>query len=149
MVNLHNVSCWKQKWGPMRALIVQSNCALGEIWRAHLERLGVLVDMAVDGFDAIAQIESTRFDAIVLDLMLEEGNALSVADMASFRQPDANVIFVTNTTFFSDGSIFAHSGNARALIQSGTSPKDLAQIVYHYGKDSNRADEALPSPAVG
>ena len=133
----------------MRTLIVQSNRALGEIWRAHLDRLGVEVVMATDGFDAISQIEKTRFDAILLDLMLDEGNALSVADMASFRQPDANVIFVTNTTFFSDGSIFAHSGNARALVQSGTPPKDLAQIVLHYGCGLSRDHEELANPAAG
>jgi len=132
----------------MRTLIVQSNRALGEIWRGHLVRLGAEVSMAQNGFDAIAQIEETQFDAIVLDLMLEDGNALSVADMACFRQPEANVIFVTNTTFFSDGSIFAHSGNARALVQSGTPPKDLAQIVYHYGSVPNRADEVPSSLAV-
>lgn len=133
----------------MRTLIVQSNRALGEIWCAHLERLGVTVEMARDGFDAISQIETAEFDVILLDLMLEEGNALSVADMAFFRQPTANVIFVTNTTFFSDGSIFSHSGNARALVQSETPPKDLAQIVFHYGRCSSRADEVPASPTAG
>jgi len=46
------------------------------------------------------------FDVIVLDLALEEGSALAVADFASYRHPDARVIFVTNASFFSDGSIF-------------------------------------------
>ncbi len=133
----------------MKTLIVQSDKDLGKIWKAHLVRLGALVTIALDGNSAIDLIEEETFDAIVLDLMLEEGNALSVADMASFRQPSANVIFVTDTTFFSDGSIFAHSGNARALVQSKTPPNDLAQIVYHYGTATNRDDAVHADPNLG
>ncbi len=72
------------------------------------------------------------FDIIVLDLVLEDGSALAVADFASYRRPEARVIFVTNTTFFSDGSIFAHSPNACAFVQSETPPEDLAAMVEHY-----------------
>lgn len=133
----------------MKTLIVQSNRSLCEVWRAHLARFGVMVTVANDGFDAIHHIEHQKFDAILLDLMLEEGNALSVADMAYFRQPEANVIFVTNSTFFSGGTIFTHSGNARALVQSGTPPDDLAQIVMHYGRNVSHADEAPADPIPG
>ena len=64
--------------------------------------------------------------------MLANGSALAVSDFASYRRPDARVIFVTNTTFFSDGSIFAHSPNACAFMQSSTPPEDLAAMVEHY-----------------
>ena len=48
--------------------------------------------------------------------------------------------FVTNTTFFSDGSIFAHAQNARAFLQSNTPPEDLAAMVVHYaGYDTPKA----------
>jgi len=67
--------------------------------------------------------------------VLENGSALAVADYANYRQPDARVIFVTNTSFFSDGSIFAHSANARAFVPSGTPPEDLAAMVEHYGTE--------------
>ncbi|WP_370642175.1 hypothetical protein [Yoonia sp. I 8.24] len=85
---------------------------------------------------AISALEDQVFDVIVLDLVLQEGGALAVADVASYRQPKANVVFVTNTSFFSDGSIFNHSPNARAFIESTTSPTDLAAIVEHYGQPS-------------
>lgn len=75
---------------------------------------------------------SADFEIIVLDLVLEGGSALAVADFASYRRPDARVIFVTNTSFFSDGSIFAHSPNACAYVQSEAPPEDLAAMVEHY-----------------
>ncbi len=117
----------------MRALIIQTNTNLGTLWKRHLERLDVAVSLVQTGEDARDLILSTQFDVIVLDLVLSEGSALAVADLARFRQPDANVVFVTDTTFFSDGSIFCHSANARALIKTATPPQDLAAIVYHYG----------------
>jgi DNA-binding response OmpR family regulator len=117
----------------MRALIAQSNKNLGDLWKRYLERLDVEVTLVPTGERALNAIQSTAFDVIVLDLVLQEGSALAVADLAQFRQPDANVVFVTDTTFFSDGSIFHHSANARAFIKSATPPKDLAAIVHHYG----------------
>ncbi|MEL6841239.1 MAG: hypothetical protein AAFP85_18285 [Pseudomonadota bacterium] len=132
----------------MRVLIVQSNKNLGLLWQRHLERLDADVSLVHTGEDALNQIEATLFDVIVLDLVLTEGSALTVADFAQFRQPQANVVFVTDTTFFSDGSIFNHSANARAFIQTATPPKDLAEIVHYYGSPSP-GDGVLTDPVVG
>lgn len=133
----------------MRVLIVQSNESLAMIWQRHLERLGADVQTALTGSDAVQRIESEPYDVIVLDLVLGEGSALTVGDVACFRQPEANVIYVTDTTFFSDGSIFEHSANARAFIESNTPPQDLAAIVHHYGRQPNPADEQKQNLAQG
>jgi hypothetical protein len=42
------------------------------------------------------------------------------------------VIFVTDTSFFSDGSIFNLAANACAFIQTNTPPEDIAALVEHY-----------------
>jgi CheY-like chemotaxis protein len=133
----------------MRVLIVQSNESLGLVWRRHLERLGVSVTSAATGSEAVDLIETHDFDCIVLDLILGEGNALTVADVAYFRQPGANVIFVTDTTFFSDGSIFTHSAKARAFVEKATPPTDLAAIVHHYGEAASRDHAAHESLVAG
>ncbi len=122
----------------MRVLIVQSKQSLGELWKRHLERLHADVTHVQTGAEALQMVEGRDFDVIVLDLVLAEGSALTVADFAQFRQPDANVVFVTDTTFFSDGSIFNHSANARAFIETATPPRDLAAIVHHYGSPRGR-----------
>ena len=54
----------------MRALIIQTNTDLGTLWKRHLERLDVAVSLAQTGEDARDLILSTRFDVIVLDLVL-------------------------------------------------------------------------------
>ena len=83
---------------------------------------------------AITVLQTHDVAVIVLDLVLEDGSAFAVADFASYRQPDAHVVFVTNTTFFSDGSIFQHVPNARAFVQRETPPNDLTEMVRHYGR---------------
>ena len=93
----------------MQVLIVESQPELGSLWQRHLQRQGLSVDLVIGQSPAIQALQKTDFDIIVLDLVLENGSALAVADFASYRRPNARVLFVTNTTFFSDGSIFAHS----------------------------------------
>lgn len=117
----------------MHVLIVQTNSELALLWQRQLEHLGADVVLVQDAAQASDQIETTPFDVVVLDLVLAHGSGLALADLVHLQQPRANVVFVTDTTIFSDGSIFSHSPNARILIKTATPPKDLAAIVFHYG----------------
>jgi len=117
----------------MRVLIVEGNPDLGWVWRRHLERCGCTVVHVQSQDEAIEVLCGQGTDVIILDLVLEDGSAFAVADFASYRLPDAKVIFVTDTTFFSDGSIFQHIPNACAMMPSKVSPEDLSALVEHYG----------------
>jgi DNA-binding NtrC family response regulator len=117
----------------MRVLIVESNADLGWLWKRHLERNGASVDLADNQTEAVRRIEQDDLQVIVLDLVLADGSAFAVADYASYRRPAAKIIFVTNTTFFSDGSIFQHIPNACAFLPTETPPDDLLALVEHYG----------------
>ena len=116
----------------MKVLIVECQRELGQLWQRHLLRQGLSADLVHEQEAAIQALNRHAYGLIVLDLVLDHGSALAVADFASYRRPDARVLFVTNTSFFSDGSIFAHSSNACAYVQSGMPPEDLAAIVEHY-----------------
>ena len=120
----------------VRVLIVQSNADLGAVWSGHLERQGISVTLALTADDALKALRRVNFHAIILDMILSGGNALIVSDIAAFRQPGANVICVTDNTFFSDGSIFAHSATARLILRRETPPEELAAIVSYYGAQS-------------
>jgi DNA-binding NtrC family response regulator len=118
-----------------RVLIVESVSELATVWQSHLVRQGMDVHCALGQSDAIDYLADTEVDIIILDLVIEEGSALAISDYANYKHPAARVIFVTNTSFFSDGSIFAHSANARAFVQSSTPPEDLAAMVAHYSAE--------------
>ena len=117
----------------MKALIVENRAALGELWQRHMRRLGVSAELATSYGEALAALEAGVFDVMVLDLVLENGAAFALSDYASYRHPEMRVIFVTNTGFFSDGSIFNYCANACALVPTATPPDDLAAMVEHYG----------------
>ena len=117
----------------MRVLIAESNAGLAAIWARHLRRRGAEVRLAATQTEAIEVLQTDDVQVVVLDLVLD-GGALAVADFASYRRPEARVVFVTSTTFFSDGSIFNHIPNACAYVEAQTPPDDIATIVEHYGR---------------
>lgn len=117
----------------MRVLIVVGNPDLGWVWRRHLERHGCDVTLAHSQQEAIEAIRVNEVSIIVLELVLEEGSAFAVADFASYRRPGAKVIFVSDSAFFSDGSIFQHIPNACALMPAEIAAEDLSALVEHYG----------------
>lgn len=117
----------------MHVLIVEPSRALGGVWSQHLERLGAQVTLVHDQEAAVEVLGRDEVQVIVLNLLPEEGSAFAVADYASVTRPDAKVVFVTNTTFFSDGSIFRHVPNARGFLGADTPPEDLAAMVDYWG----------------
>ncbi|MGB3315326.1 MAG: hypothetical protein WBB85_13010 [Albidovulum sp.] len=120
----------------MRVLIVESDPNLGWLWKRHVERFSAAVTLVGSQQEAVDHLENAEVEIIVLDLVLTNGSAIAVADYAAYRCPEAKVVFVTNTTFFSDGSIFQHIPNACAFLPSATAPEDLAAAVEHYGTAS-------------
>jgi CheY-like chemotaxis protein len=119
----------------MLVLIAANNPDLAEVWAAHLERSGAVVKVVTSQEQATQFLCDFAVNVIVLDLMLTGGSAIAVADFASYRQPEAKVVFVTNSSFFSDGSIFNHIPNACAYVKSQTPPEDLVAIVEHYSRN--------------
>ena len=117
----------------MRVLIVESEPNLGQLWQRHLSRFCDIVDLE-DGQDgAVGRLTLSGYDVILLDLDMTHGSSFAVADFAAYRYPDTKIIFVTSTTFFSDGSIFRLMPNACAFLPTETPPEDLAAVVEHYG----------------
>ncbi len=117
----------------MNVLIVESQPELGRLWKRHLERQGCDVRLVHSQDAAVEAMQDHEFHVIVLNLILTDGAAFAVSDYANYRQPDAQVIFVTNSAFFSDGSLFQLSPNARAMFPSDGPASDLAAMVEHYG----------------
>lgn len=117
-------------------LIVESNETLGQLWLNHLSRHGMTVRLVGTQREAEAELRARRFDVMILNLVLRASSAFVIADLAHETNPDTRVIFVTNTSFFSDGSIFALCPNACAHLQADTPPEDLAAMVEHFGRSS-------------
>ena len=88
----------------MRVMIVESSAPLARLWSNHLCQQSANVDIASTESEAVEVLRRKKIDVIVLDLVLERGSAFAVADFARYVHPKTSIVFVTNTTFFSDGA---------------------------------------------
>lgn len=119
----------------MTVLIVENASDLGALWSKALARQGIeAVVVVADEDAAIAHLHAQPAEVIVVDLDLPGAGAMAVADYAAYRHPEARVVFVTASSFFSDGSIFAHSPNACAFLPARTRPEDLAAVVEFHAR---------------
>jgi DNA-binding NtrC family response regulator len=116
----------------MRVLIVHGQTELSQLWSRHLARSGAHVQLAAAMEAAVEALGRTEFDVMLLSLTLEKGSALAIADYANYRRPACRVVFVSNSQFFSDGSLFNHVGNARMMLPEDVPPEDLTAVVEHY-----------------
>lgn len=116
----------------VKVLIVENDPQLGRSWALALKADDIDVQHACNQPEAITALRTEIYDVIILDLLLPDGDAMAVSDFASYRQPNARVIFVSNSDAFSDGSIFTVSQNASAFLQTDLPPEDLAAIVQYH-----------------
>jgi CheY-like chemotaxis protein len=63
---------------PARILVVDDNAAIRRIFEFVLSRAGYEVAEAVDGIDALEQLEAGRFDLVITDLALPRASGLQV-----------------------------------------------------------------------
>ena len=117
-------------------LIVENDKALGELWSRHLERSGNRVVLRHDQHSAMQTLQTSLFDVVVVNVLLRGGSAFLISDAVRAQHPDTPVIFVNNTGFFADGSIFALSPNARAYVRPDTPPEDLTAMIEHFAKSA-------------
>ena len=119
--------------GGVQILIIEPDRDLAAVWGRFLTRQGLQCTLAVNPREAYAALRLRPFDAVVLDMELPGGEAIAVADFASYRNPEMPIIAVTAQGFFSDGAIFELIPNARGVLQAPLRPEDMAALIEHYG----------------
>jgi two-component system chemotaxis response regulator CheY len=82
-----------------RVLIADDEEPIRVLLRRVLNRAGFVSSEAVDGRDAIEQLDSHQFDAIVLDLMMPRVDGFGVVEHLIATQPDMIEKTVVLTAF--------------------------------------------------
>jgi DNA-binding response OmpR family regulator len=82
-----------------RVLLLDDDASMQRLVQTLLKRAGFRVDIVSKGLDAIAKIRSTRYDALLLDLMMPHEGGMTV--ISHLREADAaalqRVILLTAT----------------------------------------------------
>ncbi len=79
----------------MKILIVEDEQHIAEGLRFNLEAENFEVEVANDGKTALEILENTRFDAIVLDVMLPEVNGFEVAEKLRSNEDFTPILMLT------------------------------------------------------
>ncbi len=79
----------------MRILVVEDEKNLNEVLKKQLAGQGYSVDSCLDGLEAKEYIEMTRYDCIILDIMLPGMNGLEILSWARKRGIDSPIIMLT------------------------------------------------------
>jgi DNA-binding response OmpR family regulator len=79
----------------MRLLFVEDDPDIADAVRRNLERSGFAVDLAMDLADATASVESQRYDLVLLDLGLPDGDGLELVRRLRRRRDPVPVLILT------------------------------------------------------
>lgn len=78
-----------------RILVVDDDLRLRDLLERYLNEQGFDVRMAVDGAAMDRELDGTRFDALVLDLMLPGEDGLSICRRLQVSHPELPVVMLT------------------------------------------------------
>ena len=110
----------------MKILLVEDDQALAEGLASSLKDAGVLVEVAVDGQSADFLVMTERYDAVVLDLGLPDGNGSHW--LAHWREQgiDLPVLILTARERWSDKA----AGFSAGADDYVTKPFETAEILF-------------------
>ncbi|MBN9660499.1 MAG: response regulator transcription factor [Acidobacteria bacterium] len=113
--------------GVIHILLVEDDSRIAQMTAEFLARYQVVVSLANDGKEALRQAQQTRFDAIVLDLMLPSMSGLDVCGAIRVRS-DVPIIMVTALAEESDRVIGIERGADDYVTKPFSARELLARI---------------------
>ena len=118
-------------------LTVGVSDAMAARMRRAADRDGFRLVDATGQAEAFAALRDLPVSAVIVNLGMVAGSPLAVSDYASYRRPDARIIYEMGAGGgFADGSIFAHSANAHGVLTPDMPPADVAAVVAHHARAS-------------
>ncbi|RYH11847.1 response regulator [Tropicimonas sp. IMCC6043] len=113
----------------MNVLVVEDDPNLATLWKQVLERAGHKVLSVESQTAALASLQQTPQDLVILDLCLNGRNALGVATLATYRNPRCKVVVVCGSaTNPRRNALFAMSPAVAATLHKPVDIEDLVEV---------------------
>ncbi len=88
---------------PLRILLAEDNAVNQKLALRLLERMGYGADLAGDGAEAIAAVEATAYDVVLMDVQMPEMDGLEATRQIRARWPDRSIRIVAMTANAMEG----------------------------------------------
>jgi DNA-binding response OmpR family regulator len=132
----------------MRILIVEDDPVIADAVRVGLALGGASVDWVETCADALAAVSTTRFSAIVLDIMLPDGSGIDVLREMRARKETIPVLLLTARDEISDRVSGLDAGADDYLVKPFDLDELAARIRAITRRSEGRADTCLVHGAI-
>jgi DNA-binding response OmpR family regulator len=117
----------------MRALVIEDNECLRELFQIFLEKLGFQADKASDGSVAFRMIKEVDYDVIISDMNMPVVNGMEFYKMIATHLPHltSRIVFATRGSFNKEHNKFFRAVSCPVLFKpvSLTALKDTIQSL--------------------
>lgn len=115
-----------------KILIVEDEAILRESYKLILSAEPYQVQTAIDGDQALKLCRETRFDLILLDLMMPRVDGVAFLEKYKhFDRPDAKIIILSNLSSGDDLTKAMALGAYRNVVKAELSPRQLIAMVRY------------------
>lgn len=115
----------------MRVLLLEDDPALRFALAQALEDAGHNVHAAASILGAVEILEQEIPDLLLLDLMIGSEASIQIADLAAYRAPNAEVVYLTGSNRFPSGELFELSTNASLVLRKPIDVRHLQSYIGH------------------
>ncbi len=127
--DMPNVGRWpKAKPSARRILAVDDEAIVVYSIRKSLTRRGYQVDEAFNGYAALARIQATPYDLVLLDMRMPDVNGLDLLPKIKKQQPGVPVIIVTGFASI-DTAVEAIQRGAADYVPKPFTPDELYKVT--------------------
>ena len=113
----------------MRVLIVEDDPNLQLLWEGAFEQYGHQSTQSGCKLEALELLEKDRFDLILLDLCLSDGNGLGLANQVDASEGHTPIVIVTGSSTYQNGELFGQSESIVAVLRKPVDIEDLIDVT--------------------
>lgn len=115
----------------MQILVLEDDASLRFALKQILQEAGHTAHEAGDIETACDILDTVQPDVLLMDLMIGHLQSTTVADLAAYRFPDADVVYLTGTDKFPRGELFDMSPNTSCVFRKPVDFRELKAFMAH------------------
>lgn len=114
---------------PKKILIADDEKAIAKALALKLAKVGFVVEVAVNGVEAIEKIKAAKFDLIILDLIMPEKDGFAVLEYMRANKINYPVLVASNLSQEEDLKRAKDLGAIDYFIKSNLSLQDIIDHI--------------------